>query len=753
MGLFNKTEEELAKKYLNDECDRLLLKLKGGNQHHNLNAEVTDLINGIKNGKENEFETFETIEKLVDFVNKLPLDSTASITLADIRLMYSDLVEKDNDESRKKFENYVFGNPYDNCLYAINNHNLRTYFENVDNYYQVFETYRKSDIDDSILERFCSSISTIVPSEETFKNELISFINGYNVKFGAFQDCESPEKTDLLLEYLDNEINRVYSEYGCSNHISERELELFKKKFKEANTILEKMKEQNNRFEEYSTLISNELQDALKVINTASKESCEKLDIKLNSKLGSIDSRIESLIASLQDKINNCADIAVKQILTEYEEKLNDMRKSFVDYDKEATANLLRLKNEVDNGIKDIKEYASSDEVKEAIQLSRDGKGILAKVESLDGINFDEIASKVNIMVPSKEVVTTEKKIVEPKKVLTPEEQRELEARNKRKEYLLDLNQSFDKRSKMIEEAMNEGVDKGIKYHAKVLEVCKCILNGEFPYLYGPSGTGKTHLVKQVADLFGMDMVESGSIREQYNIYGYSNIDGIYLPSTTYTAVDNGSLLFLDEFDNNNQNLCVLFNTIYSALEEKLEDVDKEIIISEFVHAKLAVNKNFRMIAAGNTKGEGSNTAYSSRSKIDESLQERFSPIEVPFDEELERKILADYEDWYKFCMEFRKACNAYAKQQGNDEVIGGFTTRDAKMISRFLENGSKSLSELLEQRFIQTKDKNYLTFLKDRLCKGSDISQSDLESPAKKIKLNKIQNGFAYLADKKNNN
>ena len=54
----------------------------------------------------------------------------------------------------------------------------------------------------------------------------------------------------------------------------------------------------------------------------------------------------------------------------------------------------------------------------------------------------------------------------------------------------------------------------------------------------------------------------------------------------------------------------------------------------------------FRMIAAGNTDGQGRNEVYQARGKIDESVQQRFTPVYLGYDEEIEKAILAKYKDW-----------------------------------------------------------------------------------------------------------
>ena len=91
------------------------------------------------------------------------------------------------------------------------------------------------------------------------------------------------------------------------------------------------------------------------------------------------------------------------------------------------------------------------------------------------------------------------------------------------------------------------------------------------------------------------------------------------------------------------------------------------------------------MLAAGNTSGEGENEAFSSRGKMDESLQERMTPIFIDYDDRVEERILNKYPEWYQFFVNFRKACLKYASSIGQVSAQGIATTRDAAAIRKYI--------------------------------------------------------------------
>ena len=134
------------------------------------------------------------------------------------------------------------------------------------------------------------------------------------------------------------------------------------------------------------------------------------------------------------------------------------------------------------------------------------------------------------------------------------------------------------------------------------------------------------------------------------------------------------------------------------------------------------VHPNFRMVGLGNTSGEGENELYSSRSKIDESVLERLTSIFFDYDLALEDSLFGIYENWKGFARNFRKATIEWAKKESLTGAQGGITTRDISAIARYAKNNSKALEEVLAQKFIQTKDEQYLGYLIQKITTYYDL-------------------------------
>ncbi|MBQ5312216.1 MAG: hypothetical protein ILP19_09305, partial [Oscillospiraceae bacterium] len=97
----------------------------------------------------------------------------------------------------------------------------------------------------------------------------------------------------------------------------------------------------------------------------------------------------------------------------------------------------------------------------------------------------------------------------------------------------------------------------------------------------------------------------------------------------------------------------------------------------------------------------------------------------LTYDDRLEKKILEPYPEWISFVHEFRKATDAWSRQN-ECAAPGVFTTRDAAGIRRYLDHKSFDDSKIIEYEFIETKDNEYLLYLSKRMERAfSSPSQS----------------------------
>ena len=232
--------------------------------------------------------------------------------------------------------------------------------------------------------------------------------------------------------------------------------------------------------------------------------------------------------------------------------------------------------------------------------------------------------------------------------------------------------------------------------------------------------------------------LKAGKITEPHSILGYNDPQGRYQITPTFMSVLYGYLLSLDEMDNGNPDTQVVLNDIYSELLNKMEDPSEICEVMFGTDVPVDVNPNFRMISAGNTSGEGENSVFSSRGKMDESIQERMTPIYIDYDDRVEEKILSAYPAWYKFFIDFRHACMDFAENNGLESAQGITTTRDAAAIKKYIEHNSKSIDQIIAEKFVQIKDSEYRKALGKAIASMYGIDYSDCKNPNFKGQLRK---------------
>lgn len=166
----------------------------------------------------------------------------------------------------------------------------------------------------------------------------------------------------------------------------------------------------------------------------------------------------------------------------------------------------------------------------------------------------------------------------------------------------------------------------------KTLEAGK--LEGEAQaYIQGPAGSGKTHIVQQLAKDRGVRFA-SQSFTEgvsESKLLGFMSASGEYLPASFITLFEEGGIYLCDEIDRADPNVISALN---SALANGFISVPARTDNPmAYRHA------DFYCVAAGNTFGEGGSALYNSTNKQDGALMDRFvmKILSLDYDESFER--------------------------------------------------------------------------------------------------------------------
>ncbi len=175
----------------------------------------------------------------------------------------------------------------------------------------------------------------------------------------------------------------------------------------------------------------------------------------------------------------------------------------------------------------------------------------------------------------------------------------------------------------------------------KIFELANSIINGAGCHLYlvGPTGSGKSHLAGQIAEVQAkingwsearFFPYSTGRETSRFDLLGYMDANGNYIKGILREPFENGGLLLLDEIDSGSPAVLTVLNAALANGH------------CSFPDAVVKRHKDFRCIAAANTWGNGYDSEYVGRNKIDAATLNRFVQLEMPYDLKLEAALASD---------------------------------------------------------------------------------------------------------------
>ena len=183
--------------------------------------------------------------------------------------------------------------------------------------------------------------------------------------------------------------------------------------------------------------------------------------------------------------------------------------------------------------------------------------------------------------------------------------------------------------------------------HEKFETIFKFVAMDEPVYLEGPAGSGKNVICKQVAKALGLNFYFSNAVTQEYKLTGFTDANGVFHESQFYKAFRNGGLFMLDEMDASIPEVLVILN---AAIANRYFDFPAPI---GYVEA----HPDFRVVAAGNTFGNGADYDYVGRNQLDAASLDRFAVVRVDYSPAIEEACANGDENLLEFCRAFRKAC------------------------------------------------------------------------------------------------
>ena len=176
------------------------------------------------------------------------------------------------------------------------------------------------------------------------------------------------------------------------------------------------------------------------------------------------------------------------------------------------------------------------------------------------------------------------------------------------------------------------GRTKDEHFHEKFEEILSLVQLDEPVMLIGPAGAGKNHSVFQVAQALGKTMYYTNNASNEFKLTGFIDAGGKYQETQFYKAFKHGGLFMLDEIDNSDPSALIVIN---SALANGY---------MAFPHETIERHPDFRIVAAANTWGKGSDLQYVGRNILDGATLDRFDNIFFNYDTKLEQALYPNQE-------------------------------------------------------------------------------------------------------------
>lgn len=162
--------------------------------------------------------------------------------------------------------------------------------------------------------------------------------------------------------------------------------------------------------------------------------------------------------------------------------------------------------------------------------------------------------------------------------------------------------------------------------HPELARIVKRLGAGMNVYVYGPAGAGKTTLAQQAATSLDLPFYSTGAMLQKYELLGFVDAGGQYQPTEFYKCYSQGGVFLFDEIDASTPMATIPFN---AAIENGF---------CAFPNGTVTAHKDFKVIAAANTNGQGATSNYK-RNALDGATLDRFAMIKVSYDEALESRL------------------------------------------------------------------------------------------------------------------
>ncbi len=246
----------------------------------------------------------------------------------------------------------------------------------------------------------------------------------------------------------------------------------------------------------------------------------------------------------------------------------------------------------------------------------------------------------------------------------------------------------------------------GQLFHNKFEEVVKVLSLRLHPLLVGPAGSGKNVILEQAAKALKLNFYYVNDVTEEHKVMGFVDANGKFQQTQFFKAFTKGGLIMIDEMDNSHPSALLAINAALGTGYHQYLTFPDGILYES--------NPDFYLAAAANTYGTGSDQIYCGRSSLDGASLNRFLPIFIDYDKNLEQNLVKNTSILNLF-WQVRESIN-------KNKIRHVISTRNIVNADRMLNSNMFTINNIFDYTIIQSmSDDDLRMILKDLVSAPKD--------------------------------
>ncbi len=223
--------------------------------------------------------------------------------------------------------------------------------------------------------------------------------------------------------------------------------------------------------------------------------------------------------------------------------------------------------------------------------------------------------------------------------------------------------------------------------HKNFEQVVKVLALHLHPLLVGPAGCGKNVMLEQASEALGLKFRYVNDVTEEHKVMGFVDANGRFQETQFFKAFTEGGLMMIDEIDNSHPSALLAINAaLGTGYNQYLAFPDGKLY---------PCHKDFYCAAAANTYGTGSDQIYCGRSALDGASLNRFVPIFIDYDRNLETNLVSN-EKLLPLYWAVRESVQA-------NKIRHVISTRNIVNADKMLSSGVFTNGEIFDMTIIQS--------------------------------------------------